>query len=177
MTNGNGKTGTPIGPSEFPDNTARKQAEETLLKAGDTLKKGDLLRVDLFVSVPAARNFVVVNDPLPGGLETVNRDLKTASTVDDAQAQYDESGGSMWFKFTDWKEYNFTFWSFYHKELRSDSARFYADYLPTGNYHLSYAAQAIADGTFTAPPVKAEEMYDPDVYGRGAGGTLVIKDQ
>ena len=44
--------------------------------------------------------------------------------------------------------------------------RFYSDYLPAGNYHLSYTAQAIAEGRFTVMPTLAVEMYDPDVYGK-----------
>lgn len=155
----------------------KRAGKWTLLKEGETIRRGDLVRVDLFLNLPAPRNFVVVNDPLPGGLETVNRDLATASTVDDAEAVYDQAGGSMWFKYGDWREYNYSFWSFYHRELRHDSARFFADWLPAGNYHLSYVAQAIADGTFAAPPVRAEEMYDPDVYGRGQNASLVIKTE
>jgi hypothetical protein len=45
--------------------------------------------------------------------------------------------------------------------------------LPAGNYHLSYTAQAIAPGDFVVMPVYAEEMYDPDVYGKG--GTVELK--
>lgn len=149
----------------------------TLLNKDDILKRGDMVRVDLYLSVPAPRNFVVVNDPLPGALETVNRDLATASSVDDAEAVYDSEGGSFWFKYNDWTEFNASFWSFYHKELRADSARFYADWLPAGNYHLSYMTQVIADGQFAAPPTKAEEMYDPDVYGRGDNESLTVKTE
>ncbi|MBT8341853.1 MAG: hypothetical protein KJP07_17755, partial [Desulfatitalea sp.] len=67
-------------------------------------------------------------------------------------------------------------YSFYHKELRHDSARFYADYLPAGNYHLSYTAQAIAAGSFSVMPVHAEEMYDPDVFGKGLPATLEVNE-
>jgi uncharacterized protein YfaS (alpha-2-macroglobulin family) len=152
-----------------------RNKEWILLKDGQTLRRGDNVRVDLYLSLPAARNYVVVNDPLPGALETVNRDLASASSVDDAQAQYDEAGGSLWFKYDDWIEFDASFWSFYHKELRHDSARFYADRLPAGNYHLSYMTQTIADGSFAAPPTLAEEMYDPDVYGRSMGRTLRVE--
>ncbi len=155
--------------------SVRQDGKWRLLGEGETIKRGDNIRVDLYVSLPTARNFVVVNDPLPGGLETVNRDLATASSVDNADAQYDREGGSIWFRYNDWREYNVSFWSFYHRELRHDSARFYADWLPAGNYHLSYMTQAIADGTFAAPPVMAEEMYDPDIYGRGESATLAIQ--
>jgi uncharacterized protein YfaS (alpha-2-macroglobulin family) len=131
------------------------------------IKRGDLIRVDLYLKIPAARNFVVVNDPLPGGIETVNRDLATASTQD-AETGEDISAQG-------WQGFDAGRWSFYHRELRHDSVRFYADWLDAGNYHLSYVAQAIADGAFNAPPAKAEEMYDADIYGRSSAAAFTIK--
>jgi uncharacterized protein YfaS (alpha-2-macroglobulin family) len=175
MKNPSGKTNA--GMDVHREYSVRKSNGWMLLKKDEPLKRGDSVRVDLYLSLPAPRNFVVVNDPLPGGLETVNRDLATASSVDDANAQYDSTGGSMWFKFNDWIEYDTEFWSFYHKELREDSARFFSDWLPEGNYHLSYMTQVIADGQFAAPPTQAEEMYDPDVYGRGDNDSLTIKTE
>ena len=145
-----------------------------LLASPMQIKRGELVRVDLFVDVPAARNFVVVDDPVPGGLEPVNRELATASTVDADQGEFAAAGGSFWFKYGDWSEYGVALWDFYHRELRHDSARFYADYLPAGHYHLSYAAQAIASGEFSSSPAKAEEMYDPDVYGKSLPGQLIV---
>jgi len=135
-----------------------------------------LIRVDLFVDLPAARNFVVVDDPVPGGLEPVNRDLATASTVDADAGEFQAAGGSFWFKYSDWSEYGVALWSFYHQELRHDCARFYSDYLPAGHYHLSYAAQAIASGEFSSSPTKAGEMYDPDVYGKSLPEQLLVRD-
>jgi uncharacterized protein YfaS (alpha-2-macroglobulin family) len=145
-----------------------------LLASPMQIERGELVRVDLFVDVPGARNFVVVDDPVPGGLEPVNRDLATASTVDADAGEFKAAGGSFWLKYSDWSEYGVALWSFYHRELRHDSARFYADYLPAGHYHLSYAAQAIASGEFSASPAKAQEMYDPDVYGKSLPGQLVV---
>jgi uncharacterized protein YfaS (alpha-2-macroglobulin family) len=138
-----------------------------LLTTPVNIRRGDLVRVDLYLSLGAPRHFVVVDDPVPGGLEPVNRDLATASTVDADGSDYSPSGGSFWFKYSDWSEYGAALWSFYHRELKHDAARFYADYLPAGNYHLSYGAQAMAEGRFSAAPAKAQEMYDPDVYGKG----------
>ncbi len=154
--------------------SVKRNGKWTLLTDQERIKRGDLVKVDLFLNVPSARNFVVVNDPLPGGLETVNRDLATASGVDSDQAAFDESGGSFWFRYSDWRDYGYSRWSFYHKELRHDSARFYADWIDAGNYHLSYMAQAIADGVFNVPAARVEEMYDPEVYGRSIARTLTI---
>jgi uncharacterized protein YfaS (alpha-2-macroglobulin family) len=138
------------------------------------VRRGELVRVDLYVSLAAPRHFVVVDDPVPGGLEPVNRDLATASTVDADATDFQAAGGSLWFKHSDWSEYGIQLWSFYHRELLHEAARFYADYLPAGNYHLSYGAQAMAEGEFSASPTKAEEMYDPDVYGKGLPAHLTV---
>jgi uncharacterized protein YfaS (alpha-2-macroglobulin family) len=145
-----------------------------LLASPVSVKRGELVRVDLYLSLPAARHFVVVDDPVPGGLEPVDRDLATGSTVDADAAEFTAAGGAFWFKYSDWSEYGIALWDFYHRELRHETARFYADYLPAGHYHLSYGAQAMAEGTFSAAPTKAEEMYDPDVYGKGMPAQLAV---
>jgi uncharacterized protein YfaS (alpha-2-macroglobulin family) len=139
------------------------------------LKRGDLVRVDIYLSLPGARNFVVVDDPVPGGLEALNRDLATTSAVDADKAKFQAAGGSFWFERDNWQSFAMSFWSFYHQEIRHDAVRFYADYLQKGNYHLSYMAQAIAEGEFKLPPTRAEEMYNPDVYGLSAPASLEVK--
>ncbi len=145
-----------------------------LLSTPAEIHRGELVRVDLYVSLSGARHFVVVDDPVPGGLEPVNRELATASTVDADAGGFQAAGGSLWFRFRDWGEFGYEGYSFYHQELRHDAARFFADYLPTGHYHLSYAAQAIADGAYAAPPARAAEMYDPDVYGLSLPSALHV---
>ncbi len=154
--------------------SVRRDGSWSLLGSPAAVKPGEIVRVDLFVSLPAPGNFVVVDDPVPGGLEPVNRDLATASTVDADSGETPFSGGSWWFHFPDWRRYASSRWSFYHRELRHDSVRFYSDWLPAGNYHLSYTAQAIAEGRFQYLPAAAREMYDPDVYGKGLPGTLNV---
>jgi hypothetical protein len=117
---------------------------------------------------------VVVDDPVPGGLEPVNRQLATASTVDADKGAFQPAGGSWWFRYSDWSSYGVSRWSFYHQELRHKAARFYSEYLPAGNYHLSYTAQAVAPGEFVVMPVHAEEMYDPNVFGQGVPAVLKV---
>ncbi|ABK17909.1 alpha-2-macroglobulin domain protein [Syntrophobacter fumaroxidans MPOB] len=146
-----------------------------LLKSPMEIKTGELVRIDLFVSVPAERFYVVVEDPLPGGLEPVDRQLATASTVDAAKGEAAVPEGSFLRRYSDWLEYGGSRWSFYHRELRHEAARFYSERLPAGRYHLSYTAQAIAPGEFVALPVRAEEMYDPDVFGKGLQETLIVR--
>jgi hypothetical protein len=155
--------------------SVQRDDEWLKLESPMRIERGELVRVDLYVSLPSARNFVVVDDPVPGGLEPVNRDLATASTVDADEEVVDFPPDAYYFRYDDWYSFSWTRWSFYHRELRHHAARFYSDYLPAGNYHLAYVAQAIAPGEFTVLPLRAEEMYDPDVYGRGLPAELRVE--
>ncbi|MES1990119.1 MAG: alpha-2-macroglobulin family protein [Pseudomonadota bacterium] len=156
--------------------SVERDGKRVLLDDVASVKRGELVRVDIFVSLPAARNFVVVNDPVPGGLEPVNRDLATTSNVDADKATIEAPADSRIRTFSDWIEYASGYWSFYHQEMRDESVRFYSDYLGAGNYHLSYMAQAVATGEFAHRAVKAEEMYDPDVFGNGTAGRLTVTE-
>ncbi len=147
-----------------------------LLKSPMKIKRGELVRVDLYLDLAAARNFVVVDDAIPGGLEAVNTQLATASKVDARKAKMRYARGSYWYKHHGWRGYGYSHWSFYHRELLHHAARFYSEYLPAGKYHLSYVAQAIAPGTFTVLPTHSEEMYNPDTYGKSKPGVLIITD-
>jgi uncharacterized protein YfaS (alpha-2-macroglobulin family) len=155
--------------------SVQRNGQWVLLTSPATVKRGELVRVDLYLSLPTGRNFLVVDDPVAGGLEPVNRDLANASRVDAAAGDFQAAGGSIWFRFNDWVGYGVSRWSFYHQELRHDSVRFYSEYLPPGNYHLSYAATAIAEGEFGSAPARAVEMYDPDVYGSSLPATLKVE--
>ncbi len=83
-----------------------------LLESPMKMKTGELVRIDLYLSLPAPRHFVVVDDPVPGGLEPVNRDLATTSQIDADKAQGQYVGGSLWFSHDDWKEYGLSWWNF-----------------------------------------------------------------
>ena len=113
---------------------------------------------------------------MPGGLEPVNRALATASRLDAGAGDFQAAGGSFWHSRDGWSGFGSGYWSFYHRELRHDAARFFSDYLPAGDYHLSYTAQAIAAGRFLVQPAHAEEMYDPDVHADGLPATLVVAE-
>lgn len=154
--------------------SVQRNHEWVLLERPYAIERGELVRVDIYLSLPTARHFVVVDDPVPGGMEPVNRNLATTSVVDAEAGDFQISGGSWWYNFDDWRDFGQSRWSFYHRELRHDAVRYFSDYLPAGNYHLSYSAQAIATGEFSVLPVHSEEMYDPDVFGKGLPNSLTI---
>jgi alpha-2-macroglobulin len=136
---------------------------------------GELVRVRLRVTVPVDRHFVVLDDPLPAGLEAVDLSLRTVQppgfNLPDERGPFDarESGG---WHYGSWDS---GMWSvFDHRELRDDRVMYFATYLWTGTHTATYLARATTAGTFAMPPAHAEEMYNPAVNGRTGGGTFTV---
>jgi alpha-2-macroglobulin len=141
-----------------------------------TVAEGDLVRVKVRITVPTLRNFVVVDDALPAGLEAVDLSLRTAGLPPVAQEQpqnesESEPTSSPW-----WYGYwDSGWWSpFDHRELRDDRVVFVATTLWPGTYTTTYVARATTPGVFVRPPTHAEEMYNPGVNGRSDGGVFTI---
>ncbi|MFN0177971.1 MAG: MG2 domain-containing protein [Gemmatimonadales bacterium] len=141
--------------------------------------EGDLVRVRLRITVAAARSFVVVDDPLPAGLEAIDLSLRTVGGVPGPAAGQDgeseesaEDGEARW-SFGSWDS---GWWSpFDHRELRDDRVVYSARALWPGTYTATYLARATTPGTFQKPQAHVEEMYNPAVFGRSDGGTFVVR--
>jgi uncharacterized protein YfaS (alpha-2-macroglobulin family) len=141
-----------------------------------SIAEGELVRVRLRITVPSTRYFVVVDDALPAGLEAVDLSLRTAAampgpgvTKSDEESELEE-GRVNWFG-----SWDSGWWSpFDHRELRDDRVVYSANQLWAGTYTATYIARATTPGTFVRPPVHAEEMYNPAVFGRSDGGTFVV---
>ncbi|HSE46582.1 MAG TPA: hypothetical protein VLA89_14755, partial [Gemmatimonadales bacterium] len=161
------------------------------------VKEGDLVRVRLRLKVPSDRQFVVLDDALPAGLEAVDLSLRTAggvpgpgvgqqvdyvgvSTVDQEGAEYDEESegtpeeeGDYYWYYGSWDS---GWWSpFDHREMRDERVVYCATVLWKGTYTASYVARATTPGVFVRPPAHAEEMYNPAVYGRSDGGLFTVE--
>jgi uncharacterized protein YfaS (alpha-2-macroglobulin family) len=148
------------------------------------VNEGDLVRVRLRVTAPEDRAFVVVDDGLPAGLEAVDLSLRTvgglpgpgaadsAGRDHEGREDREDIEGPMW-EFGSWDG---GWWSpFDHRELRDDRVVYAARALWKGSWTASYVARATTPGVFVRPPVHAEEMYNPAVYGRSDGGIFTVK--
>lgn len=142
-----------------------------------SVAEGDLVRVRLRITVPATRQFVVLDDALPAGLEAIDLSLRTAAAVPGPgaqpaeQADHEEREPGSW----GYGSWDSGWWSpFDHRELRDDRVVYSATVLWPGTYTATYIARATTPGTFIRPPAHAEEMYNPGVNGRSDGGTFVV---
>lgn len=139
-----------------------------------SVAEGELVRVRLRVTVPTERHFVVLDDPLPAGLEPVDLSLRTVSPFGGEEAVTGEvlrERGWSW-AYGSWDA---GIWSpFDHKEMRDDRVVYSATVLWPGSYSATYLARATTAGTFLYPPAHAEEMYNPGVNGRSGGGEFTV---
>jgi len=148
------------------------------------IKRGDLVRIDLLVKVPALRYQVALVDSLPAGLEPLNTELAGTSKSDadiqkkssrSASMHEDMGDGEDDYFEDDWWYF---FWDggFYHKEMRLTGLQTFARHLVAKQYNISYVAQAVATGEFSAGPALVEEMYSPEVYGKSTPAKFIIGD-
>ncbi|HEY8380137.1 MAG TPA: hypothetical protein VIK91_26790, partial [Nannocystis sp.] len=157
---------------EAPDPDAVRRLDDGTWE----IKAGSLVRVNLTLVAKDRANFVVVDDPLPAGLEGQN--AKFLTTLRDVQGgvegqatDFDRIGlghGELgWWWWRPW-------WRFDHTELRDDRMLLFADHLPAGVYTYSYTARATTIGEFSLPPVRAEAMYMPELFGHSAAGKVRV---
>ncbi|MGE5249465.1 MAG: Ig-like domain-containing protein, partial [Bacteroidota bacterium] len=128
-----------------------------------SIQKGELVQARVTIVVPESLHYVVVDDPLPAGLEAVDSSLLTGAQVPDKYSRDDlvRKGWGWWY--------------FSHVGIRDEKVELSADYLPAGTYVFTYLARASTVGTFQVIPVSAEEFYFPDVAGRGDGSVFTVK--
>jgi uncharacterized protein YfaS (alpha-2-macroglobulin family) len=127
--------------------------------------QGDLILARLTVVVPHSLHYIVIDDPLPAGLEAVDPSLQTSPDLT-APQYYDFE--TLWGKGWGW-------WYFDHIELRDERVVISANYLPAGTYVYTYLVRASTPGEFRVIPPTAQEFYFPEVYGRGDGSLFVVE--
>jgi len=132
-----------------------KRIESLDGKPLDVVPPGALVVVTVEVAVPQETLFVVVDDPLPAGLEAVNPEFQTESS--ESLLVLEEEGPAyreMW-----WRGFN-------HFEMHDDRVLLFADSLAAGVHTHRYLARALSFGRFVLPGTQAGEMYAPEVFGR-----------
>lgn len=127
------------------------------------IKRGELVKVRLTFVLPAGVHYIVIDDPLPAGLEAIDTSLAADTAVPSSYTvqDYDQRGWGWWY--------------FTHTELHDEKVTLSSDYLPAGTYVYTYIARAGTKGVFKVIPTTASEFYLPDVGGRGAGSIFTVK--
>jgi uncharacterized protein YfaS (alpha-2-macroglobulin family) len=123
---------------------------------------GDTVAVRLTITTTQDLYFAVIEDPLPAGLETLNRQLAITPDITQPMEHYDPAWRWGW-------------WWFDQIEIRDEQTNLYADFLPRGTYVYTYYAQVAFSGEFQVIPARGYAFYQPDIFGRTAGMVFTIE--
>ncbi len=116
---------------------------------------GQVFDVGLEIITDHPVNHVVITDPLPAGLETVDTAFQTSTPY--FQPQQDS-------------------WAIDYQQLGRDRILAYADSLDAGVYSLHYLVRSVTPGTFLWPGADVHLEYAPEEFGRSAATTLEIQE-
>ena len=138
-------------------------------KAITEAEVGDVINVKLTLIAPNDLHYVVVEDPFPAGSEGIDTSLATTSVVEQQPELTRTDRRNPW-------SGDYGRWYFSHSELRDEKAVLFATYLPKGTYEYTYNVRASLPGEYRVIPTHAEQMYFPEVFGRGDGGLFRITE-
>jgi uncharacterized protein YfaS (alpha-2-macroglobulin family) len=136
------------------------------------IKAGARVRVKVSMVNEARRYHVALVDPLPAGLEPLNPALATTGPIPDEDQDESTTGGGSnnrgryWWWYGPWYE---------HQNMRDERVEAFASLLWEGVHKYTYVARATTPGNFVVPPPKAEEMYMPETFGRGASDRVIVE--
>lgn len=133
----------------------------------DAISAGQNVRVELTVTVPNDRVYVVVEDPIPSGTDAIDPNLLTSQSG--AGGSIVPAEGEFGRGFWGW-------WYFDHIQYRDEKVVFVSQYLPAGTYQYAYYLQPNIPGTYQVMPATARESYFPEVFGRSDGQVFTITD-
>jgi uncharacterized protein YfaS (alpha-2-macroglobulin family) len=140
-------------PAAGPVSIRREYLDPKTKQPIEQVAAGDLVLVRLTVNLPQDGFYMIVEDHLPGGLETLNVKLNYTGheMAFNADGYYDE-----WFF---WEDYGYN-----NTEIRADRVSFFVTQLGAGKHEYTYLVRATRPGVFTALPVKSYVMYNETLW-------------
>jgi uncharacterized protein YfaS (alpha-2-macroglobulin family) len=165
------RTVTPSELTEALKSVPKARAPDPKALLETKVKVGEMVLIDLLVETVTARDQVVIDDPLPAGLEPI--DVRLATVAPSAATT---EGPMLAHAIASSRERSlgapptFTL----HREQRDDRVLTFAGHLDPGLYHFRYLARATSVGRFVTPPTTVAAMYDPDTHGRTAASIVEV---
>lgn len=121
------------------------------------LETGKTYRAVIRLETHRDRNYVALRAPVPAGAEILDSSLATTGSSAEMKIESD------WGHWLD------------AKYIRDSEVQFFWDDFNTGSTTVEYTFRAARRGVYVLPPVQAECMYEPEVFGRSDGYLSVIK--
>jgi hypothetical protein len=131
---------------------------------------GNVISVTTTIIAPTDLYHLMVEIPIPAGVEPIDPNLATTSDQFMAPSLAVESDLSeddpMWWRY----------WVPSYADLRDDKVALFATFLPAGTYEFTFTARASVPGEYRVLPAFGEQMYFTEVWGRSNGDLFTITD-
>ncbi|BFM39725.1 Ig-like domain-containing protein [Synechocystis sp. LKSZ1] len=119
-----------------------------------TLQPGQVFDLELEIIADRPVHHLLIQDPLPAGLEAVDASFQTAP-------RYQQATSSSW--------------QITYQQIHRDQVTAYGDRLGPGVYHLHYLVRSVTPGTFDWPGAEVSLRYAPENFGRTATTQLEVR--
>jgi hypothetical protein len=129
----------------------------------ERIPAGEPLFVHLTLVVSRDAKAIVIEDPLPAGIEPLQLRFQNTPRISmggDPGMEEAEEPTALWIV---------------HRELTDRGVRLFAEDVPAGIYHLYYPAIASTAGEYRVPGSRAEALYSPEIYGTSEPRILRIE--
>ncbi len=148
--------------------------EDGNLVQGTNLALGKVYTMKVVFYSSKDRTYLALRAPLPSGAEPIDGSLLTSQIVKPAPDQSsgdsgnggDSSGDAGYTG--DYGDAGYT------TRIYDSEVRFFFDQLDRGKHEVSFLFRTTTPGTYPTPPVQAELMYQPEVFGRTSGSVFQI---
>jgi uncharacterized protein YfaS (alpha-2-macroglobulin family) len=130
---------------------------------------GDVISVTVTIVAPADLYHLLVEVPIPAGVEPIDTSLATTSNeFENPEVMRVEEPGQT----TSW------WWNWIPSatDIRDDKVAMFSTFLRAGTYEYTFQVRASVPGEYRVLPVFAEQMYFPDVWGRSTGAIFTVTD-
>jgi hypothetical protein len=122
---------------------------------------GEMIQVHLTLTLENEAYYLAVEDHIPAGAEILDANLKTSQQiVEEPEPPYDPSNPF---------ENGWGWWYFNDPQIYADRITWSVEYLPAGNYELTYTLTLNQPGQYQVLPARAWQFYFPEVQGTSAG--------
>ena len=121
------------------------------------LESSKLYKATVKILSARDRDYLALRCPIPSGAEILDSTFVTTGAAGAIQT----SG--------DWRHW------ISNKNIHDNEIQFFWDSFKSGEFEVTFTFRASRRGVYPTPPVQAECMYEPEVFGRSDGYLFVVK--
>ena len=123
-----------------------------------TLESGKLYKATIRLESHRDRTYIALRAPIPSGAEILDSTFVTTSSAGEVTSSSETWGH--WLS---------------NKTIYDNEIQFFWDNFRVGSSTVTFTFRASRRGVYPTPPVQAECMYEPEVFGRSDGYLVEIK--